>query len=246
MTSASDRYFLPKNYEANPIVSTRETVGDKLYWTKIRFRNALYYQLPVYRFCSRYIARHCLRRVIDVGCGVGRKLQLLHDRHPCVEITGIDQPHPISFCRESYDFGRWLVDDFDSPNPELEGVSGQLVICADVIEHLEEPDNLLKYLTTCCEPEGLIVISTPDRAKLPGAENRTPMNPDHVREWTGNEFLLYLKDRGFEVLKHFHVPPLPMSLNTAFIREALKTIRCGGSFRNNQVCLVRPGRELVG
>jgi 2-polyprenyl-3-methyl-5-hydroxy-6-metoxy-1,4-benzoquinol methylase len=67
------------------------------------------------------------------------------------------------------------------------------VICADVIEHVAAPDELLEFLAALGAEH--LVISTPDRNELHlGTEDGPPKNIHHVREWTLPEFLVFLAD----------------------------------------------------
>ena len=75
-----------------------------------------------------------------------------------------------------------------------------LVICADVIEHLVDPDELLGFIERC-QPK-VIVLSTPDRNKMrPDTRGGPPSNFCHVREWAWDEFFYYIGDH-FKILEH--------------------------------------------
>src|SRR5215831_1019668 len=93
-----------------------------------------------------------------------------------------------------------MVSDFANP---LSGFD--LVICADVIEHLPEPDGLLRYLQSIAPC--WIVLSTPDRDVV-GARYGTmegpPKNIHHVREWNMPEFRSYISCF-FDVTDHLFV-----------------------------------------
>ena len=91
-----------------------------------------------------------------------------------------------------------------------------MVISADVIEHIPNPDDYMRTLRRFCAQ--YYVISTPDRAAyhggggafmdepLPNAftlhltAGGPPFNAVHVREWTHNELAAYATQSGFVVL----------------------------------------------
>ena len=77
---------------------------------------------------------------------------------------------------------------------------GELVICADVIEHLQNPDVIVEAIKK--SGAKIAVISTPDRSLIPGGMSGPPRNPHHVREWTMKEFDSYLRQH-FDVLEHY-------------------------------------------
>ena len=78
-----------------------------------------------------------------------------------------------------------------------------VVICADVIEHLVDPDELIQFIKNL--KFTFLVLSTPDRSLMYKRWQRgyygPPRNPAHVREWTRYEFLKYIS-RHFDILDH--------------------------------------------
>lgn len=237
----SERYFLPEGYRTNPVATTRDSEREDVYWNRNRWRNALYYQYPVYRYCANLVKKMGANRIIDVGCGVGRKLEMLHRRFPEMEIVGIDQEDPIQTCRKNHSFGRWIADDLENPGPGVDGLQADLVVCSDVIEHVLDPDVLLEYLRARCRAGGRIVISTPDRERLYGPGKLTAGQRDHVREWNASEFANYLNARTFSIIEHFHMRPTGIGLNILWLREWLKTVVLGrGVYRYNQVMVIKP------
>jgi 2-polyprenyl-3-methyl-5-hydroxy-6-metoxy-1,4-benzoquinol methylase len=157
----------------------------------------IYAQPDVYSTAARVARELGGRQIIDVGCGDGAKLSQLH---PEFEVVGVDFGRNIEECRRKYPFGTWIEQDLDRPDPiAVEPREGAVVISADVIEHLVDPDKLLSQLRALLDKAGAVVISTPDRERWRGPEDvGPPVNPAHVREWTAVEFARYLKSRGFE------------------------------------------------
>jgi len=78
-----------------------------------------------------------------------------------------------------------------------------LLICADVIDHILDPDRLLDYIDTV--PAERIILSTPDRSLMYGHRQRgwwgPPHNPWHIREWSFSEFAGYVSAR-FRIIEH--------------------------------------------
>jgi len=160
------------------------------------------YQAEVYRFAAEVIKEKGLKSVLDIGCGFG--IKLARYIYPvCSDITGIDVQHAIEFCKREYCFGNWFVDDIEKPSLRL-GRKFDLVISADVIEHLANPDALLEYIESSSHPGTYVILSTPERDVARGRDNfGPPANKSHVREWNAAEFRKYIAGYGFDILESF-------------------------------------------
>lgn len=162
-------------------------------------------QREVYEFACDFMKSNSLTSVIDVGCGSGFKLmKYLHE----FNTIGIEVEPCLSFLKSKYPDRVWV----DSGVPEKSFNLNQtgicdLVICADVIEHIIDPDVLINYLLSV--DAKYYIISTPCREVLcnhpkfsylyGSTVDGPPYNPSHVREWTFDEFKEYLNIR-FDVL----------------------------------------------
>lgn len=183
-----DRYFIRAGYRHRQIP---EYFDDSM-------RKDIVYQPDVYPRAASIARELGARRIIDVGCGDGEKLAELH---PEFEVVGIDFGPNIVTARERYSFGEWLEFDLDS-NLNLplndQSLRSAVVVCADVIEHLQHPEFLLVQLSRCLVLCHAIVLSTPDRNLKRGwGDLGPPTNAAHVREWTIDELAGYLACSGF-------------------------------------------------
>ena len=212
-----DQLFLPQGYSENQ----PEAVGaeDGLdYWAhnaEIRARASRRYQDPVYRFAARRMPR-ATNLVLDVGCGTGVNLvQRLGGR---VERTiGVDQPSAIAIAREQFPSHEWIEDDLRSEDlwAYFAQLRPGLTICADVIEHVDDPVHLLARLRDLLGNDGTLILSTPDRDRLDDQPALgPPKNLHHVREWTRAEMTQLLESTGFAVRSSRHVLPRKYSFTT--------------------------------
>ena len=180
--------------------------------------NQLIWQPEIYAFVA-YLARtlNCTH-LIDIGCGRATKLV---EYHPEFEIIGIDYESNIQYCKKNYSFGTWL--DWNLEQSEFiplttDVVKNAVIICADVIEHLVDPNRLLDNLCHLLNKAPVAIISTPDRDLVHGQEHMgPPLNPHHVREWNRNEFDHLLKTKnlqpaflGLTPSNNFHNNPFTM------------------------------------
>lgn len=160
--------------------------------------NSVRYQADVYRRAGE-LARHLkARSVLDVGCGLATKL-IDHVAPHCDQVTGVDLEETIDVCRRRYPAARWIVGDLEDP-AFRPGGRYDVVISADVIEHLHDPDRLLDLIHSVSHDATRVVLSTPERDRRRGADDMGPPgNWSHVREWNASEFLAYLESRDFAV-----------------------------------------------
>ncbi|MEX2196856.1 MAG: glycosyltransferase [Thermoleophilaceae bacterium] len=165
----------------------------------IEERDNVVWQPDVYPEAARVAERLGARRIIDLGPGSGDKLAALHPRF---EIVGIDFGPNLDLCRQKFPYGSWREHDFDSEDPlplSPEELTGSVVVCADVIEHLVRPDLLLDNMRGILESVEAIILSTPERDRTRGADDLGP--PEHlchVREWNISEFAALMEAWGFE------------------------------------------------
>lgn len=230
-------FFLPDGYRENPVNITLDH-GDGHYWDEDRVRRSAIHQFAVYSWAEKIIREKNVKTVADVGCGFAAKLAWLHGRCPDVSYWGIDQPHAAELCRRHYGFGQWVGVDFEN-DPAVPSARADLVISSDVIEHLQNPDVLLDYYRRVCAPDGLILISTPERDRLRGLSCRHSPNPYHVREWNREELDRYLKSRGFAILEHRVLPALGFAPDAFYLRKIAGRWLRGQTMRYNQAVLMR-------
>ena len=133
-----------------------------------------------------------LTTVLDIGCGYGLKLEK-YILPTGAAITGVDRRDSIEFCMKRHAFGQWFVDDIENPDTDLR-TPFDFIICADVIEHLHDPDTLFDYFRRWSHSNTRILLSTPERDLRRAPDDMgLPGNLAHVREWNGEEFQQYLR-----------------------------------------------------
>ena len=192
----SEKYGIKQEYVANYL--PRAYIDSE--------EMAAKYQAEVYKKAARLIKKYKLKNVVDVGCGHGVKLERFI-KPVSRNITGIDTPISIGFCKDKYKFGKWVADDISKPYAKL-STKHDLVMSVDVIEHLINPDDLVNYIKGLSKPGGWVLISTPERDRLRGKTHNGPAgeaNPAHVREWNQKELKGYLTSRGMTVMEQILV-----------------------------------------
>lgn len=183
-------YGLPEDYVTNPVLRIEHVSRD-----------ASAYQTGVYRSAEALLRKGALREILDIGCGVPEKLERYVLPYT-PDIVGLDLPECIEAFKDRYTFGEWLPLNLDECSDVTLGRPFDLIIAADVIEHLENPDMLLDLIRRHCHRNSFILLSTPERDTIPlSRKNGPPLNQYHIREWNQAEFVSYLNSRGFAVLR---------------------------------------------
>jgi len=129
--------------------------------------------LARYRWAAQFASG---RRVLDAGCGVGYGSALLA-LAGASEVVGVDVAGDIlSAAAERMPPGVSLevgdVTDLDHEEGRFD-----LVVCFEVIEHLQNPARAVGEFRRVLAPGGLLVVSSPNRDVYP------PGNPHHVHEY---------------------------------------------------------------
>ncbi len=154
------------------------------------------WQLEVYLHALGLMKKHKLQSIVDIGCGSAYKLMTYFDGY---NTLGLELPVNVAILKEKYPEHEWQVSDF-SKKP---GISTDVVVCSDVIEHLVNPDELLDYIKQINFK--YLILSTPDRALMHKRWHKNyygpPKNKAHVREWTFNEFRHYIAQH-FDIIDH--------------------------------------------
>lgn len=193
----NEELFLPADYRIRADVAYfDDTLGP---------RNDIVHQPEIYPLAERLLIGTQRTRLVDVGCGIGRKLAAAN----APAKLGIDFGANLAHARASYpDAADWWEVDLGQPVPQRladEIAPSDVVICSDVVEHIPDPRPLLAFLAACFRRGAVVITSTPDRALVRGPDDRgPPPNPSHVREWTGAEYRALLATSG--------LPPLYLGL----------------------------------
>lgn len=150
-------------------------------------------------------------RVLDIGCGEGRHLYSCY-RTKETTVVGLD---PNADSLET--FRDWFTD-VPLPEPEsrswglLQGRAGRLpfedgafdvVLCAEVLEHLPDYRSALNEITRVLKPGGRLAISVPRFLAewvcwvLSDEEDFPSDSGGHIRIFRGNQLRRRIERRGF-------------------------------------------------
>jgi SAM-dependent methyltransferase len=101
--------------------------------------------------------------IVDVGCGAGGTLAWLKKRYPQAYTVGLEGN--ASLAQElAVNSDEFHIVDLNGDLPNIG--SPDLLLFLDVLEHLPNPEKLLRHLTAELAPGGTVIVSLPNIAHL--------------------------------------------------------------------------------
>jgi trans-aconitate methyltransferase len=213
-------YFIKFGYRENNEKRKRIDPSGVVYWNSKRQEISHTFQYPIYLHAKKILIENHLGSVVDLGCGPAHKLAKLIAPY-CQRTVGIDQDDIISLCKKNYPSIEFHDANFEDPKISL-GKPFDMLICADVIEHLAHPDRLISLIFQISTNGAYLVISTPERDFVRGKDNMQSPNPAHVREWNKDEFNRFLRSMNLEIIEHIIVPERKFMWSLTDFTEIIK------------------------
>jgi SAM-dependent methyltransferase len=150
--------------------------------------NLLNEHLARYRFAARF-ARG--RRVLDAGCGTGYGSAEL--AREAAEVTAVDlSAEAVEYARERYAAPNLTFQTGDCLS--LPDGPFDLIVAFEVIEHLAEWPKFLLEARRVLAPEGIFLVSTPNRLYYTESRGTSGENPFHVHEFEYEEYRARLEE----------------------------------------------------
>ncbi len=149
-------------------------------------------------------------KVLDLGCSSGLLSQRIRDLGH--RVTGVDiEAFPETLERVD----EFAVGDLEDGVPPEVGTGFDVVIAADVLEHLRRPEDQLADIARVLAPNGRLLVSVPNfghwyprTRSLIGAfdyDQRGILDKTHYRFFTRNSLARMLHNAGFEIRRRRQV-----------------------------------------
>jgi len=101
-------------------------------------------------------------RVLEIGAAGGSMLVALKKAGKAREVVGVElMPYPGD-AQSRPEIDRFIIANVEEKNLDLAPASFDVLICADVLEHLRDPWDSLEYLLGFLKSGGSLVLSLPN------------------------------------------------------------------------------------
>lgn len=136
---------------------------------------------------SRYVdaSKQVQGRVLEIGCGLGYGAYLMVKLNPTIRVRAVDNDSQVvELAKELWGENDQLTFDVvQAEDLPFQGSSFDSVVCFEVIEHLRQPELLLKEVRRILTGGGRIVGSTPNCRLFPYRVNKDlPGTPEELRQ----------------------------------------------------------------
>ena len=145
-------------------------------------------------------------KVLDLGCSGARLSERIRERGH--QVTGVDSMEIPGVRGRLDDFH---IGDLEQGIPAAAGSGFDVVVAADVIEHVRDPGRLLRQMADVLAPDGMILISTPNfghwysrgRAAIGtfDYDRRGILDQTHLRFFTRKSLRRLFRSNGLDVLE---------------------------------------------
>jgi SAM-dependent methyltransferase len=169
---------------------------------------------------------------LDLGCGVGYGAAIISAKKSVDFLIAFDiSDNALAFGKSSYGETISFVAG-DAGALPFSDDSLDSIVCLEAIEHVHGPERVLGEIARVLRPEGLLIISTPNKwATSP--LSRRPINPHHVREWYPGRFKELVR-RNFEVVEVLGQSWQPVGITWRSLRRRMR-IRVKGVLRSLRI-----------
>lgn len=169
--------------------------------------------------------------VLEIGCDCGATLLEIKNRYPKAEVYGIELNARAASMASH--FAQVAVNNIESRNLPFDRKMFDYIIFGDVLEHLNDPEETLKYCKDYLREEGMIIASVPNVMHISVMEqlmqgNFTYMengllDKTHIHFFTCNEIIRTLDSAGYEICRIDRVE-IPINDRQKYLIDSLLAI----------------------
>ncbi len=157
------------------------------------------------------------QRVLEIGCGTGATGLALKQKFQDIEYVGVEPDEGAAKIAQTR-LDRVIFSDIEKVQLDTFGLAKgyfDLIICADVLEHLYDPWKILFTLRDNLVPDGRILASIPNIQHMSIINNLVNgnwtykndglMDATHIRFFTLGEIIKMFSGTGYKMVQCSHV-----------------------------------------
>jgi SAM-dependent methyltransferase len=139
-------------------------------------------------------------RLLDWGCGSGFNAPWLVRQAEASEVVGFDlSDAAIGLARATYPSFPFLIADACDPDLAIQPGSWDRILSCEVLEHVPDMPAFLANLRRHLADDGVAFVSTPNRMVFSLGHEPSPVNKEHIKELTLDEFAALLRPHFSEI-----------------------------------------------
>lgn len=155
-------------------------------------------------------------RVLEIGCGAGATGLALKQKFQGIEFIGIEPEEKVAQIAQSR-LDKVIVSNIEKVQLDTLGLMKEyfdLIICADVLEHLYDPWKTLFDLRDYLKPDGKMLVSIPNIQHIDIIKNLLNghwtyskyglLDATHIRFFTLNEIIKMFSGTGYKMVQCSH------------------------------------------
>ena len=101
--------------------------------------------------------------LLEVGCNAGQNLKALYEIYPKAKFHGVDiLSEATEQARKNFPQGVFHTFNIEDPPFYFNNCQYDYILCPDVLEHLTNPKETLKYLGSILKSDGYIIANIPN------------------------------------------------------------------------------------
>ncbi len=150
------------------------------------------------KFLQRFGSALGGKKLLDVGCGTGEFLAAALERG--AEVWGVDfNGAAISIAKRHFQLKNIYAMSLEDFFQHVQTESFDFVTCFEVIEHSDNPSDLMRNLAQKLLPGGMLAMSTPSRSRLLPDWNTWDFPPNHLTRWDEKSIVKLFRSMNLEV-----------------------------------------------
>lgn len=152
------------------------------------------------------------KKVLELGCSVGTQSRILTEKFDC-DVTGVELNPLAAHQAEAY-CSRVVVGNLDQIDfdTEFHNQKFDVILCADVLEHIYDPTAMLSKVKSLISGTGYVVASIPNIVHISlifemlhgrfDYRDKGLLDESHIRFFTRSSLIRTFSEAGFK-LDHF-------------------------------------------